>query len=212
MRASISTTAVLAGETTTVNQTRDQDGNGGVNPTAVLAVAGTIDAGTITTDGDPGIVTGEKAIVTWVDASGNLKHRYNVACTVTDTATSDSEADEIFSIVVTGGTGDTLPTDDYDVVVGRQDTSNIYFDFDDVDTFLVITNVRGVVVFRNVSGETLCVVDMDGRAMAQWTKASGFPAPVDGIVTHILYAGGDISTAFSPKVLCLYDSTTGSGS
>lgn len=216
MRGTITATVNVGGESATTTQTRTQDGFAGITPTAVPAAAGelttrtTATVGVITTATAP-VATGEKAILTWTDAAGNLKHRYNVDCVVTDVTSSSgsSGADASYTIAVSGGTGDDLPAAAYDINVALQYDANVTFDFDDMDLFVVTTNVRGVVVFLDATDTEKCVVDMNTQGLAMWLKASGFPAPISGTpVTHALFGSGSTATTnFTPKVLGLYDAT-----
>jgi hypothetical protein len=148
------------------------------------------------------LVTGEKAVVTWTDANGLLKHRYNV-----DTSVS------AFVVTISNGTGDDLPTQGDAVVIAFQDSVTFNVDFDDADTFVASTNVRGVLVFMDATETEKFVMDMDTKGVGLWLKDSGFAAPDTGTpITHILVGSGSTSsTVFAPKVLCLYDATSGSG-
>jgi hypothetical protein len=216
MRATINATVNISGETATVTKTRTTEGNTGLTPSATPAVAGVLStrgsntAGTIVAT-SPTVETGSLAILTWTDASGNLKHRYNVACTVTE---DPSSAADDYDIDVSGGSGDNLPDALSDINIALQVSRTLVFDFDDVDTFIVTTNVRGVVVFRDAVPSEKCVIDMEANGLALWIKSTGFAAPMSGTqITHVLVGSGDTSTTnFLPKIACLYDATiTGSG-
>ncbi len=222
MRGSITATIVLGGETATTTQTRTNDGLAGITPTGTPAKAGTLTvrgsttAGTVTVT-TTDITTGDKGVLTWVDALGNLKHRYNVDCTVTEVTTSDSSdsgsgsvgTNTVYTVAVTGGAGDDLPALNSAINISLQVGANITFDFDDMNTFVVTTNVRGVIAFLDATETEKRVIDMDTKGLALWMKASGFPAPITGTpVTHVVFGSGDTSTtSFEPKVLGLYNAT-----
>ena len=216
MKSTINLTVTMAGETSTTSQTRTEDGVAGVTPTCTPAAAGTLttrssaSAGVITVI-DTDVVTGDLAILTWVDALGVLKHRYNVACSDV-TETSDSGSDDVdvtYEVTFTGGAGDDLPDQDEDINISHQTACNVTFDFDDIDTFLVSTNVRGVVVLLDALDTEKCVIDMNTKGVALWLEDSGFPAPISGTpVTHVLVGSGDTSTtSFMPKIIGLYDAS-----
>lgn len=208
MQASLSVSVSMAGITASSTQTRTEDGLSGVTPTCAPAVAGELttrnsaSAGVITVTSTD-LVTGDKAILTWVATNGDLEHRYNVDIVVTTT-----------TITVSNGTGDDLPEKSSDINVGIQTQANVTFDFDDVDTFCITTNVRGVIAFMDTDDTEKLVVDMDAKGIALWTRDTGFPEPMSGTpITYILYGSGDTSTTdFAPKVLALYDATDPSGS
>jgi hypothetical protein len=221
MRASIRLSVGVAGETASISQQRTGDGVVGTSPTAtpasagVLTARGSASAGTITID-DTNVTTGEKAVLTWVDVDGNLKHRYNVACTVTETSTSGSGSDSDsessggggYEVAITGGAGDDLPAQDSAINVGLQASANITFDFDDVDTFLITSNARGVVVCLDSTEVEKLVTDMGEDGIAFWLRSSGFAAPITGTpVTHVVFGSGDTEKEFTPMVLALYDAT-----
>jgi len=210
MRASVSVSISMAGETASTSQSRTEDGLVGVTPTAPHAHTGTLTTRTSATEGvitttATDLITSDKAVITWVAANGDLKHRYNVNC------------DNVAAFVVTfsGGAGDDLPAAASSVVIGLQVLANLSFDFDDIDVFVVSCNVRGVVAFLDGTDTEKCVVDMDEDGLALWMRDSGFPEPMTGtIVTHILFGSGDTTstTSFTPKVLGLYDATDPGGS
>jgi hypothetical protein len=229
MRATVTVSAGLAGETASTAQTRTEDGVVGVNPSATHAVAGVLttrdsaSAGVITAT-NTDVTTGDKAVLTWAAANGDYKHRYNVECAVAEAAESGSsssseDADVIYDVTFSGGAGDDLPDEDSDVNIGLQIEANITFDFEDVDLFVVSTNVRGVVAFMDGTATEKCVVDMGTNGVALWMRDSGFPAPMSGTpVTKVLVGSGSIlttpatSAVFTPKILVLYDATDPGGS
>jgi hypothetical protein len=207
MRASISASVTIAGESASLSQTRTADGNAGTTPTAPPASVGelttrsTASSGVVTTT-DTELVTGNLAVLTWTDADGNLKHRYNVACTVA-----------AFVVTISGGAGDDLPAVSSDINIALQVRASVTFDFDDMDTFAVSMNVRGVVALMDATDAVKLVMDMDAGGLGLWTKDTGFPAPITGTrVTYVLVGSGNTSTtSFLPKVLAMYDATPGSG-
>jgi hypothetical protein len=202
MRATIRLTATLAGETATVNETRTEDGVGGITPSTPAATAGELTTRSSHTNGvitatDHGIVTGNKVIVTWTEVDGTLRNRYNMDATVSGTA-----------VTVDGGTGTNLPALNSDINIALQVTYNITFDFDAMDTFIVTTNIRGVVAFIDATDTEKCVIDMAANKAAIWMKDAGFPAPMSGDpITYCLVGAGDDSDTFDPVILALYDAT-----
>lgn len=205
--ASVSVTCSMAGLTASQSETLTEDGVVGLNPTAAAADAGELttrssaSAGVITVTSTD-LVTGNEGVLTWEDASGNLKHRYNVALTVAGT-----------EITISGGAGDDLPAQDSDINIGLQVQANGTFDFDDVEVFCVHANVRGVIAFMDGTDTEKLVMDMDASKIALWKRDSGFPEPMTGTpVTYALFGSGSTTTAFTPKVLALYDSTDPFGS
>jgi hypothetical protein len=202
MQAVISASVRLAGETATNNQTRTKDGVAGVTPEPPLAFAGTLKtrasgtAGVITAP-DHDFTNASVVTLTWVDEDGNLKHRYDCAVSVSGDDLS-----------VSVGTGDDLITTlSWPINVGLVVLTNCTFDFDAMDTFVITTNRRGVVVFYTESAEPL-VVDMAANGLAMWIKDSGFPAPITGDpIVAIGVASGDPDNDFRPKVLALYDAS-----
>jgi hypothetical protein len=218
MRAIVNASVSMEGESGSINKTYTQDGGAGITPTLAPALAGFLSGRTSGTVGkistlDPGITTGDKGVVTWVDASGNLKHRYNVACTVTNVGDESGEFSgegDVFETAITGGAGDDLPALLYDVNLALQESKDVTFDFDSVDTFMTTTNVRGVAAFLDGSNAEKFVIDMAAGSMALWQRATGFPQPATGTpITHVLLGSGDTSTTeFKPKILAIYDATT----
>lgn len=213
MRGTINATVSMGGETASAVQSREEDGFVAITPTGTPAAAGVLSTRTSATEGviavaSTDVTTGAEAVLTWTDAAGDLKHRYNVDCVVAEVA-GDSGEDPTYTVTVSGGSGDDLPAEDYDVNVSLQVVANITFDFEDVDVFCVTTNVRGVIAFMDATDTEKCVIDMDTKGIGLWTEDSGFPAPISGTpVTYALLGSGDTSTTnFLPKVLCLYDST-----
>lgn len=209
MQATLSVTVRMAGVTATATQTRTQDGVTGITPEASAAHAGNLttrssaSAGVVTATAH-GLVTGDKAVVTWVGQDSNgetvLQHRYNCGCTVSGTA-----------VTLANGAGDDLPAALYPVYIGKQETSLITFDGDDVDTFVVTHNCRGVVAFMDGTNTEKRVIDMDAEGIALWTRDTGFTEPISGTaVTYVLIGSGD-TEVFAPKILALYDATSGSG-
>ncbi len=209
MRATVSVTVGMAGETATSSKTKTQDGVAAATPTATPAAAGTLttrtssSAGVVTTD-DTTLVTGDVAILTWVDPDDGLtlKHRYNVDC---DTVAA-------YVITFSGGSGDDLPVQGTVVNASKQIDVDMTFDPEDVEVFCVSTNVRGVCVFLDGTDTEKLVTDMGTGEIALWTKVSGFTRPFSGTpITRVLVGSGDTSTtSFLPKILCLYEAT-GSG-
>ena len=213
MRGTINATLTALGESANSLQTRETDGGVVIAPTGTPAAAGVLSTRTSASAGviavaSTDVTTGAKAVLTWTDAIGDLKNRYNVDCVVAEVA-GDSGEDPTYTVTVSGGSGDDLPDEDEDVNVALQVVCNITFDFDDVDTLWVTTNVRGVIVFMDATDTEKCRIDMGTKKLASWLKDSGFPAPISGTpVTYALIGSGDTSTtSFLPKVLCLYDST-----
>lgn len=215
MQARLTGTATIAGLSATLSQTRTKDAAVGANPTCPPADAGTLTtrtsatAGIITCTAAPEVATGQKAILTWTDTTSvrdPYKHRYNVDVTVAVDGAN-------YTVTFSGGSGDDLPDEDSTVNVAQQITVELAFDFDYVDTFVVTTNVRGVVVFLDSLSAEKCVIDMPANGFALWILDTGFPAPISGTATTtILVGSGDTSTtSFIPKVLALYDSTSSGG-
>jgi len=116
-------TVTIGGLTASTSKTKTKDGAVAVDPTVTPAVAGTLSTRTNDTQGvisctDTDVTSSDKAVLTWEDASGNLKHRYNVTCAVAEVSGSGSGTE--YEGTISSGSGDDLPAEDYTVNIGLQ--------------------------------------------------------------------------------------------
>jgi len=210
-------TVTIGGLTASTSKTKTKDGAVAVDPTVTPAVEGTLSTRTSDTEGvisctDTDVTSSDKAVLTWVDASGNLKHRYNVTCVVAEVSGSGSGTE--YEVTISSGSGDDLPAEDYTVNIGLQVQVNATFDPDDAEVFAVSMNVRGVVALLDGTDTEKRVYDMPAGEMYYYNRDSGEDEPFTGTaVTKILAGSGTTgTTSFLPKILALYDSTDPLGS
>ena len=216
-RANINMSLVVAGVSAQVNQSRTDDGYAGLTPSTIpVANAGTLSTrtsasvGVVTTSLTPGVVQGDRAILVWVDSTTNsLKCRYDVLVGAVSGLNVPISSDSN-----TGGNDLPTSVQATALTIAKQVEQDIHSSFDELDTFLVTTNVAGVVVLRDVSNATLITACMSANGVALWLKDSGFTNPAaGGVCTHALFGSGDTSaTGFYPNVVALFDPTlTASG-
>jgi hypothetical protein len=212
-RASVSLSVSMAGETASTTQSKTQDGIAGVTPTCTPATEGVLTTrtnttvGVITLAGTTDITSADKVVLTWEDAAGHLKHRYNVAVVKGGVSPANT-------LTTSSGAGDDLPAALSDINASKQVRANIGFDGDDLEVFAIMANVRGVVACMDGTDGEKKVFDLPAGGMTFWNKDGGITSPITGTaVTYTLSGSGDSSTTnFLPKILALYNASDPSGS
>jgi hypothetical protein len=197
-QATISVVANILGQTTPVQITRSQDGNGQWTPTVPAGNAGTLstrtdnDTGVATLSTGHGIQNGDKVDVFW---SGG--RRYGMTASV-----------NVNAVTVDLGAGDNLPAQDTAVVVCKRQVVNAGFDPDDVTVLMVTANRRVSIVFVDAGGATLLALDLGAGECCLWWTNSGIARPMSGNpVATIWAANGDAIAAADITIAVVYDAT-----
>lgn len=188
-------------------QTFTTDGEVAVNPSMVVAEAGSLttrtdnDTGTITmSSGGHGITTGEVVDVYW---TGGVQYGATVG-TVSGT-----------SVPIDTGSGDNLPAQDTAVTVAEQQTITINIDGDNaslVVLYLVPSSATDTtaahVDLRDSGGSTIAEIDLVAGVPRVWDLSAGDANPFTGNpITQAKCSQAGTTTARTLIMAALYDSS-----